>query len=147
MLVETGLLCVLLTKEPDRCEAGKRVLDMSNVTSCSLVVSGEKFVEAEVYEGADLDIALARDLAIVKEVRHVLVERADGNLLVWIALDNPVREVREQLFQRELSLIEDFPEIEFDFNIIPGTNSEPSRIASGARVVYSREDSDIAKQG
>jgi hypothetical protein len=87
-----------------------------------------------------LEVALAHDLSLVGEVRHVLTERADGSLLVWIALDNPVREVREQVFQKELGLIDSFPEIEFDFNLVPAMGRDAGHIASGAKVVYTRKE-------
>lgn len=94
-----------------------------------------------------LEAALAHDLSLVGEVRHVLTERADGSLRVWIALDNPVREVRERIFEKELGLIESFPETEFDFNIVPAMGRDPGHIASGARVVYTRKEDNLAKQG
>ncbi len=97
-------------------------------------------------DNAILEKALALDLSPVREVRHVLVERANGNLLVWIALDNPAHDVRERVFQKELGLIENFPEVEFDFNLIPAMGRDPAHIASGAKVIYTRKDDRSAKQ-
>jgi hypothetical protein len=94
-----------------------------------------------------VNASLAHDLSLIREVRHVLTERADGSLLVWIALDNPAREVREQVFQKELGLIDSFPEVDFDFNIVPAMGRDPAHIASGAKVVYTRKEDSIAKQG
>jgi len=97
-------------------------------------------------DDAGLEKALALDLSAIREVSHVLIERADGNLLVWIALDNPVRDVRERVFQKELRLIENFPEIEFDFNLVPAVgSSDPGQIASGAKVIYTRREDRLAK--
>lgn len=89
---------------------------------------------------------MALDLSPVREVRHVLIERADGNLLVWIALDNPAHDVRERVFQKELGLIENFPEVEFDFNLVPAMGRSSAHIASGAKVIYTRKDGGSAKQ-
>jgi hypothetical protein len=100
--------------------------------------------EPQVFSGVALEDAIARDLAFVKEVRHVCVERADNNLLVWIALDNPIRGVRERVFRKELELIEGFPEIDFDFNVIPALGRDPRHFASSAKIIYSREDGDGA---
>jgi len=86
----------------------------------------------------DLEDALARDLSFVGEVRHVCIERADNNLLVWIALENPISAVRERVFQKELELIEGFPEIDFDFNVIPAKGRDPRQFASSAKIIYSR---------
>ncbi len=98
-------------------------------------------------EESGVEAVLAHDLSLVAEVRHVLTEQADGSLLVWIALDNPACEVREQVFQKELGLIDSFPEVEFDFNIVPAMGRDPDHIASGARVVYTRKEDSLAKQG
>jgi hypothetical protein len=69
----------------------------------------------------------------------VLIEKADGPLLVLIAVDNPELAVRRQIYQKELALIEAFPETDFDFNLIPAMNRAASQIATAARVVYTRE--------
>lgn len=103
-------------------------------------------IDRRTNKGPDLEAALARDLSLVREIRHVLAERADGSLLVWIALDNPVREVRERVFKKELDLIENFPEVEFDFNVVPTMGRGPDLIASGAKLVYTRKDDTLAKQ-
>lgn len=68
------------------------------------------------------------------------VERADDNLLVWIALDSPTRENREKVFQKQFELIDGFPEIAFDFNLISSLNRSGADFASGATLIYSRED-------
>jgi hypothetical protein len=44
------------------------------------------------------------------------------------------------VFQKELELIEGFPEIDFDFNIIPAMNRDACHFASSAKIIYSRED-------
>ena len=87
-----------------------------------------------------LETALSRDLAGVPQVRHVLTEWADGSLLVWIAVDNPEPGVRRRIYQKELELIDGFPEIEFDFNLIPAMGRGAEDLATGARVVYSRPE-------
>jgi len=69
----------------------------------------------------------------------VLIESAEQNLLVWIAVDNPTREVRERVFLKELALIEGFPEVDFDFNIVR-SSPEPRQIASNAKAIYSRKE-------
>jgi hypothetical protein len=138
MLVEVGVLCVVLTRAPEKCGAGQYVLSLDSGDTVTLTTIGRG--ELDTWVGLDLEDALARDLAFVEEVRHVCVERADNNLLVWIALDNPIREVRERVFQKELELIEGFPEIDFDFNIIPAMNRDACHFASSAKIIYSRED-------
>ena len=80
--------------------------------------------------------ALANDIATVPEVNSIFVERADGNLLVWIVADNPSRSVREQIFQKQFELIDAFSEVSFDFNIVSTRTQNPGEVASGAKLIY-----------
>lgn len=98
----------------------------------------------EVLWSEDLETALARDLSFVPQVRYVLMERAESNLLVWIGVDHPTRAVRESVYAKELSLIEGFPEVDFDFNIISSLSRDHLEVASGAKVVYVRKGGDGA---
>ena len=68
------------------------------------------------------------------------LEWADGALLVWIAVENPEAGVRKETCQKELELIDGFPEIDFDFNLVPALGRTAEELASGARVVFSREE-------
>jgi len=85
-----------------------------------------------------LETVLAKDFGSVDAVRYVFTEWAEGPLLVWIALDDAAPEVRQRIYAKELSLIEGFPEVEFDFNLIPSMGRPPEQICSAARVVYSK---------
>lgn len=100
--------------------------------------SKRRGVEAHVLIGDSIELAMAKDFACVPEVRHVMTEQVEGPLLVWIAVDNPEPEVRMRIYQMEMELIEGFPEVDFDFNLIPSMGRSAEEIASGARVVYSR---------
>jgi hypothetical protein len=137
MILEIATLCIVLARSPEPCGVGESVFEHYSAND-SLMIHSEGSVEPHIGFSADLESAIARDFSAVPEVRHVLLERADGNLLVWIALDNPVSPVREKVFQKELSLIEGFPEIEFDFNVVPAMNRDARDLATNARVVYSR---------
>lgn len=95
--------------------------------------------EPAILYSQTLEAALAKDLALVSDVRHVLVERADDNLLVWIALDNPTKEIRERVFQKQFDLIDGFPEVSFDFNIVSARGRSPQEFATSAKLIYSRE--------
>jgi len=59
-------------------------------------------------------------------------------LLVWIAVDSPDPSVRRKVYRKELALLEGFPEVQFDFNLIPAMGRSAEEIATDARVVYSR---------
>ncbi len=143
MLVEVAALYVVLARSPEKCEAGDHFLCLDSggaLTSVTVVGQGEP----QISFSSDLEDALARDLALVEEVRHICVERADNNLLVWIGLDNPVREVRERVFRKELELIEGFPEVDFDFNIVAAVERDPYQFASASKIIYSRRDGNGA---
>src|SRR2546423_76072 len=136
MLVEVGVICVILAAEPERCSAGERVLKAYS-DGPTLTMNADWLHSPIIVTGLDLETSIAHDLALVEQVHHVLIERAEGNLLVWISVDDPVTEVRERIFQKELMLIEGFPEVDFDFNIVPSMNRDPREIATSAKVVYS----------
>jgi hypothetical protein len=93
--------------------------------------------ESSLLYGQNVETALANDLAHISEVNRIFVERADGNLLVWVAAKSPSREVRERIFQRQFDLIDAFPEVSFDFNIISTQTEIPLEIASEAKLIYS----------
>jgi hypothetical protein len=104
-----------------------------------LVLSTATAKEPAVQQAKSLQNALAEDLAAVPQVHHVVMEQVNDALLVWLAVDDPKREVRDRIFQKELDLIDAFPEIKFDFNLVPAMGREISEIATGARPIYSRE--------
>jgi|SRR5271157_4817172 len=143
MLVEVLALSVVLTRSPEMCGVGKRVFCLDS-SSDSVTLTADGPGHFDTILGLGLEDALAHDLALVKEVRHVSIEKADNNLLVWIVLDNPVKEVRERVFRKELELIEGFPEIDFDFNVIAAMGRDPQQFASSAKLVYSRKGDEGA---
>jgi hypothetical protein len=67
-----------------------------------------------------------------------MAERVDGPFLVWIAVDDPTPEVRARIYQKEMELIDGFPEIDFDFNLVLAMGRSHAEIATGASVIYSR---------
>jgi hypothetical protein len=50
-----------------------------------------------------------------------------------------VKEVREKVFQKQFDLIDGFPEISFDFNLVSAKNRGPEEFATSAKLIYSRE--------
>jgi hypothetical protein len=102
-------------------------------------IGSQSTVEASVLVGDTLETAIARDFACIPEIRHVMTDQVNGLLRVWISIDDPApEEVRMQVHQKELDLIDDFPAVDFDFNLIPAMGREPEEIATGEHVVYSR---------
>jgi hypothetical protein len=136
MLVEIGTLSLVLAASAQSCGPGKHVLSLHSWQHKHDAAAPQ---EPNLLNSATLESAVAMDLALVPDIRHVLVERADDNLLVWIAVDNPTKEVRETVFKKQYGLIEGFPEISFDFNLVVAKGRGPLELASGAKVIYSRE--------
>lgn len=140
MFVVEGALSVFLA-HPFRWRTAENCLMHFDSNRSELVLTNERAKMPELLLFADtLETALSRDLASVPQVRHVLTEWADGPLLVWIAIDNPEPDVRRRIYQKELGLIDGFPEIEFDFNLIPAMGRVAGDLVTGARVVYSRPE-------
>ena len=61
-------------------------------------------------------------------------------MLVWIAIDNPEPSVRQRIYRKELELMDGFPEVDFDFNLIPALGRDADELAPGAHVVFSRQE-------
>jgi hypothetical protein len=89
-----------------------------------------------ILDGVSVEKALAKDFSKVPEVKHIFVERAEGNLLVWLIAFRPDKNVRERIFQKQFDLIDAFREIEFDFHIVSTDAESPSDIASEAKLIY-----------
>ncbi len=137
MVVDVIILSAVLAASSQRCGAGKHVFSIiGSGSGICVVVGGEK--EPKLLYSATLEDAIAKDLGLIPDVRLVCVDRADNNLLVWVALDNPRAENREKVFRKQFELIDGFPEISFDFNIVSSDAKNPREFASDAKVVYSR---------
>jgi predicted ATPase len=108
-----------------------------------MVSAGASIATARASANTDpskgLEELLAGDLAAVPDVRSVSVERTAGNLLVWVSVDHPTKEIREQVFKKQFELVEAFPEVSFDFNVVSSNNQDFRNVASGAQLIYSRE--------
>jgi hypothetical protein len=135
MLVEVTA-SVILAAAVQRYGAGESTFAITSDKSRSVIACGR--VESSMLQGKSVEKALAEYLAMVPEVERIFVERADGNLLVWLTSDRPSREVRERIFKTQFDLIDAFPEVSFDFNIISTRPGTPSENVSEAKLVYSR---------
>ena len=140
MLVEIGVLSIVLAAAPPpRFGEGRSVFSHTSGERLFTIIAQGSSKPNLIYSKT-LEDALAMDLGLVPEVRYVCVERADDNLRVWIAVDNPTKQNREKVFQKQFDLIDGFPEISFDFNVIPSLGRTASAFAPDAKMIYSRED-------
>jgi len=89
-------------------------------------------------DSASLEDAVAKDLGLVPDVQAIFIERADNNLLVWIAIDRPTEATRERVFQKQGEIIDGFPEVSFDFNIVSANVTPEHEFAVEAKQVFSR---------
>lgn len=135
MLVEITA-SIVIAAASQRYGAGESAFALTSDKSRSIVACGS--VESSMLYSQSVENALAEYLAMVPEVEQIFVERADGNLLVWLTSDRPSRDVRERIFQTQFDLIDAFPEVSFDFNIISTRPGTPTENVSGAKLVYSR---------
>lgn len=138
MVIEIGALCAVLSASARRCEAGEVNVSLNSIEGKIMLVA-ERSQPPTLLFSRTVEDAVAGDLKLVPEVSHVSVERADGNLLVWIAVSNPTKEVRERIFEKQYSVIDGFPEIEFDFNIIAAKGLTPADLTSTGKIVFTRE--------
>jgi hypothetical protein len=112
---------------------------------CGLHIDAQ-FTQPIILFSDDIEKVVAKDLSTIPNVSHVFTHVVDTSVLVWIIVDNPSIEARHRVFDRELSLISEFPETEFDFNLIPRMGRDADEIIRGeAHLAYARS-SDRAVQ-
>jgi hypothetical protein len=133
MVVEIIAVSMLLATATQKCSAGETVFSINSGKSCTIAVKGS--AEPLLYSQS-VESALAGDLSSISQIKRIFVERAEGNLLVWIAADSPSRDIRERIFQKQFDLIDAFPEVSFDFNIVSTKTKIPADIASEAKLIY-----------
>ena len=105
-----------------------------------MILTHKRQVQSAVANDDGLRTALARILGLVPQVRHVMAETAEGVTVVWIAVDDPQPDVRRAIYQKELEIIDAFPDVDFDFNLVPSMGRPPADIVTDAAVVYSRPE-------
>ena len=137
MVIEVGVVSLVIAASAARCEAGERVLSINSLEPTKFTICGS--LEPNLLFSVSLENAIAGDFSLIPDVQSVFVERAEGNLLVWIGVDNPTREVRERVFQKQFDIVDGFPEVSFDFNLIAGKNRDANEFASEAKLIYSRQ--------
>lgn len=137
MVVDVILLSAVLAASSQRCGVGQREFTSTGIGGGNCItLSGSR--EPSLLYSATLEEAVAMDLSLIRDVRFVCIDRADTNLLVWIALDHPTAENRERVFQKQFELMDGFPEVSFDFNVISGEAENAGTFASDAKLLYAR---------
>ncbi|MEO8027779.1 MAG: hypothetical protein ABI823_14950 [Bryobacteraceae bacterium] len=107
-------------------------------SECIREVVSETITQADSVAGDSIQDAMAKDFGSVPEVKFVLAEAVPSALLVWIAVDSPDTAVRYRIYDKELGLVSEFPDIDFDFNLVSVMDRSSADIATGARLIYSR---------
>jgi hypothetical protein len=85
-----------------------------------------------------LETAIAKDFGTVDGVQYVFTEWTDGPMLVWIAMEDLAPALRRKVYFKQLGIIEGFPEIEFDFNVVSSAGRPKEQLCSSGRLVFSR---------
>jgi hypothetical protein len=139
-MFEVVVLTLALSCAPRKINTGEGegLVCLDSGPNPLVVCSTGSCITPEVLLSDPLEVALSKDFAVIPEVLQVLAERADSNLLIWIAVDSPEYEVRDRIFQKELEILDGFPEVNFDFNVILADGRDPGEFATGAQVVYLR---------
>jgi len=135
MLIET-VACAILSANCARRSSGESVLSHIADKSGQYYVSVAS--EPTVTYVFGVESALALYFSVVPEVTSVLTERTADNLLVWITADGPSRDARERIFQKQFDMIDTFPEVNFDFNLVSTRSGDPSEVASSAKVIFAK---------
>lgn len=139
MIFAEATLSFVLAAQARRCSTLDREHLLTFPSIDHQLVWKPTVINPEILTAKSIESALAEDFAAVQEVRHILTEQVEGNLLVWIAIDRADSyELRSRVYDKELALMDGFPEINFDFNLIPALERNAKDLATGARVVYSR---------
>lgn len=136
IVVETVLYVVMVYGEHRKAE--DRVIRFSSDTP-TLLLSSERCVSASLFPSGSLEQAITDDFSTVPEVQRVMIERDSDDLLVWVAIDNPDRATRDRIFDKQLSVIDAFPEINFDFNLVPYIDKNLGDVATSSHLIYSRQ--------
>ena len=140
LFIVEGILSIALAGFPKGRNQEEQFSQPDIVYRKSILINSGDAKMATTVVSSTLQAALAQDLASVPQVSDILIENVKGAFLVWVVVDNPERQVRDRIFQKQMDLMDAFPEIGFDFNLIPSMGRPVNEIATGAIPVYSRTD-------
>jgi len=65
---------------------------------------------------------VAHELALVEEVEAVLTARRDNEFHIWTVVNEFDADVRKKIYEREKTIIDEFGNLHFDFNILSRRN-------------------------
>jgi len=79
-------------------------------------------------------------VSTISQVRYVAAWVEDGTVHLWSIIPQRDREVQQKIYKKELEIMERFPGMNFDFNIIFYPQEDISPILpSEAEIIYKRE--------
>ncbi len=73
---------------------------------------------AHLTRAGDIETVIQDEFRSIPQVENVSVEHEDGTVSVWIAADNPMKSLRHKTYAKQMCLMEAFPEVSFDFNLV-----------------------------
>jgi|HubBroStandDraft_1064217.scaffolds.fasta_scaffold336054_2 hypothetical protein len=134
MILEVTVLSTVLAHSCVRRGSGEHCFASDLYEPSVITVCGSN--KPDLLDSQSLEDALATDFSSIDEIERIFIERAEGNLLVWIATDHPSAKTRERIFSKQFSFMDGFPEISFDFNVISVGPDAVHEVASDAKLVY-----------
>lgn len=95
--------------------------------------------EARRVRSQALNEFIGQELSRVKEVDVVFTVFKNNILYVWVVVGKFEKPIREQIYEIQMRIIEEFPMLEFDFYILaPPEGHAPDDLISEADVAFRR---------
>jgi hypothetical protein len=93
-------------------------IDVSGILASQLSDNARAFAQASFALAQPVPALLANRLLSTPEVESVYIKKIDNAFHVWTIVDTADDAVLEVIFEGEKSLMERFPSMDFDFNVV-----------------------------
>lgn len=67
----------------------------------------------------NVEQAIREDFSTIPEILSIHITRENGEVLVRLAANDPPKETRYKIYDKQASIIRAFPEVDIDFTLIP----------------------------
>jgi len=74
---------------------------------------------APVATVGDVEQAIRDDFSTIPEILSIDITHENGEVVVRLAANDPPKEIRYKIYDKQASIIRAFPEVDLDFNLIP----------------------------
>ena len=66
-----------------------------------------------------IEKAIRDGFATIPEIAGIEISHENGEMIVRIAANDPPKELRYRIYDKQISIIKAFPELDLDFSLIP----------------------------